>query len=295
MEKFYVSTDSTADLFKSEIEELKVFFLPLSISYTKGDTTEVKPDNFQSHEEYVEFFNKLRNGYVVKTSMNNNYIHEEYFRGIAKQGVKKLIHFTISSGLARTKEVAAQAIEEVRKEYPDFECVVIDPLSTTVGQGLLVRIACEMRDGGKTLEETAEYCNKIKHHLQHYILVSNLDYLKAGGRISGFAAQIGKLAKLTITIDFDKDGKLCIRNKAIGGLKKGISNIVKGLTNHKPMENSRCIVAHTDNPTGAEMLAKEIEKVSGIVPEIRIIGPTIGAHVGPDGIAYIFLSEDTRK
>ena len=86
MEKFFVSTDSTADLYKDEVEKLKVFFLPLSVSYTKDDTTEIQPDSFQSYDEYVEFYNKLRQGYTVKTSMNNNYIHEEYFRNIAKQG-----------------------------------------------------------------------------------------------------------------------------------------------------------------------------------------------------------------
>ncbi len=295
MPKFYVSTDSTADLYNEEIKDLDVFHLPLSISYTKGDDTYVKPDSFESYQDYVDFYDKLRAGYVVKTSMNNNYIHEEYFRNIAKSGVKKLIHFTISSGLARTAEVANQAIEEVKKEYPKFECIVIDPLTTTVGQGLLVRIACEMRDDNKSLEETAKYINDIKLHIQHFVLVSNLDYLKAGGRISGLAAQIGKIAKLTIMIDFSKEGKLVIRNKMIGGVKKGVANITKGLTTYKPLANSRCIVGHTDNVEGANLLASEIEKISGIKPEIRIIGPTIGAHLGPDAIAYIFISEEARN
>ena len=247
MSKFYVSTDSTADLYKDEIEKLGVFYLPLTISFTKGDETVLKPDAFESYNDYVEFYNKLREGYDIKTSMNNNVIHEDYFREIAKKGIKKLIHFTISSGLARTIEVANQAIEEVRKDYPDFECIVVDPLTTTIGQGHLVKIACEMRDENKTLEETVKYINELKLHLQHYILINNLDYLKRGGRISGFAAQIGKLAKLTIMIDFSKEGKLVIRNKMMGGLKKGVATIVKGLQVHKPWEYCRCSIGHTDN------------------------------------------------
>ena len=226
--------------------------------------------------------------------MNNNYIHEEYFRNIAKQGIRKLIHFTISSGLARTVEVANQAIDEIKKEYPDFECIVIDPLTTTLGQGLLVRTACRMRDEGKTLEETAKYCNDMKLNIHHYVLMSNLDYLKAGGRISGIAATIGKIAKLTIMIDFDREGKLAIRQKTIGGLKKSVSNVVKGLIEHKPAENACLMVGHTDNPEGANYLAEQIEKICGIKPEIRIIGPTIGAHLGPDAVAYVYVSEDQR-
>lgn len=295
MSQFYISTDSTADLYKEEIDKLGVFFLPLTISYTKDGNTDLEPDAFQTYDQYVEFYNKLRQGYDVKTSMNNNTIHEEYFRDIASKGVKKLLHFTISSGLARTVEVAKQAIEVVKQEYPDFDCVVVDPLTTTIGQGVLVRVACEMRDAGKSLEETAKYINELKLHLQHYILINNLDYLKKGGRISGFAAQIGKLAKLTIMIDFSAEGKLAIRGKMIGGIKKGVATVIKGLDTHKPQNNCRCIVGHTDNLEGAKFLAEEIKKNYGIEPEIRIIGPTIGAHLGPDAIAYIFFSQDTRN
>jgi len=295
MSQFYVSTDSTADLFKEEIERLAVFHLPLSITYTKDGVTEIQPDNFGKHQDYIDFYNKLRQGYIVKTSMNNNYIHEEFFKNIAKSGVNKLIHFTISSGLARTVEVANQAISEVKKEFPNFECIVIDPLTTTIGQGLLVRLACEMRDQNKTLQETVEYINSIKLNIQHNILVSNLDYLKAGGRISGFAAQIGKIAKLTIMIDFSKEGKLAIRNKMIGGLKKGISTIIKSLNVNKPAEDCRIIIGHTDNLAGAELLAEEIINKTGKSPEIRMIGPTIGAHLGPDAIAYIYISENKRN
>ena len=295
MNRFSVSTDSTADLYANEIKQLNVFFLPLSISYTRDGNTEILPDSFQDYHDYVDFYNKLRNGYEIKTSMNNNYIHEEYFRSIAKSGVKELIHFTISSGLARTVEVAGQAIEEVRKEYPDFHCIVIDPLTTTVGQGLLVKLACEMRDAGKSLQETADYINEIKNHIQNYILINNLDYLKRGGRISGFAAQIGKIAKLTIMIDFDKYGKLQICNKTMGGLRRGIAGILGGLDIHKPLPDARCIVVHSDNPEGANELANAIEQKCGIKPEIRIMGPTIGAHVGPDGVAYIYLSQDVRN
>ena len=147
----------------------------------------------------------------------------------------------------------------------------------------------------KEYEQMWEKIEALVDSKSQNLKTSNLDYLKAGGRISGFAAQIGKIAKLTIMIDFSKEGKLVIRNKMIGGVKKGVANITKGIITHKPKSECKCIVGHTDNEEGAQYLANEIERISGIKPEIRIIGPTIGAHLGPDAIAYIFISEEARN
>ena len=36
-------------------------------------------------------------------------------------------------------------------------------------------------------------------------------------------------------------------------------------------------------------------EVFGIMPEIRIMGPIIGAHVGPNAVAITFLSNEQRK
>ena len=54
------------------------------------------------------------------------------------------------------------------------------------------------------------------------------------------------------------------------------------------------IVVHCDNQPRAEELANMIFEKTGIKPEIRIMGPIIGAHVGPGGVAIGFLSNEER-
>ncbi|MBQ4541399.1 MAG: DegV family protein, partial [Clostridia bacterium] len=54
------------------------------------------------------------------------------------------------------------------------------------------------------------------------------------------------------------------------------------------------VIVHTDNEPLAETLQTMLEEVCGKKPEIRIMGPIIGAHVGPGAVAYTFISNEER-
>ena len=53
-------------------------------------------------------------------------------------------------------------------------------------------------------------------------------------------------------------------------------------------------MVHTGDLDGAKIFAEEIKKQYGIEPEIRIMGPTIGCHVGPGAVAFTFVSNELR-
>jgi len=46
---------------------------------------------------------------------------------------------------------------------------------------------------------------------------------------------------------------------------------------------------------GAKDLQNEVKLAFGIEPEIRVMGPIIGAHVGPNSVALTFTSNEPRK
>ena len=146
MRLFEVSTDSTADLYEDYRKKRDIWFAPLSFSFEKDGKIEEYLDNFSEYSQYVDFYNKVRNKYMPRTAMLNYEAHVSHFTAMAKAGVKDVLHFSISSGLARTTQVAKQAAEEVKKEYPDFNMVSVDPLGATILQGMLVTLACDMRD-----------------------------------------------------------------------------------------------------------------------------------------------------
>ena len=226
--------------------------------------------------------------------MNNPFIHEAHFRKMAEAGVKDAVHFTISYGLCRTVDVAREAVETVRKDFPDFNCLCVECSTTTIGQGAMVNIAIDMRDKGKTAQETYDYIESVKRKFQHFVIADSLIYLMRGGRISAAKAAIGTVLNVKPIIVFDKEGKL-VNYKKERGMRKSVSAIVDEFKNYTLNKDYPIIyIGHTDNPEIAALLYKELNERYGLTPEIRMIGPVIGSHLGPNAVAYAFLSNEER-
>lgn len=294
MRKFEVSTDSTADLYRDEIEKSELYFLPLTFTLTDKDVITEYKDEFSRPEEYSEYYDKLRSGILSKTSMNNPFVHEEHFRKMAEAGVKEAVHFTISYGLCRTVDVAREAVETIKKDFPDFNCYCVECSTTTIGQLAMVRIAVDMRDKGKTAKETFDYIESIKRKFQHFIIADSLVYLMRGGRISAAKAAIGTVLNVKPIIIFNKEGKLVNYNKG-RGMRKSVSAIVEEFKNYTLNKDYPIVyIGHTDNKEMSELLYKELNEKYGLMPEIRMIGPVIGSHLGPNAVAYAFLSNEER-
>ena len=203
MRLFEVSTDSTADLYEDYRKKRDIWFAPLSFSFEKDGKIEEYLDNFSEYSQYVDFYNKVRNKYMPRTAMLNYEAHVSHFTAMAKAGVKDVLHFSISSGLARTTQVAKQAAEEVKKEYPDFNMVSVDPLGATILQGMLVTLACDMRDEGKTMREIVEWVEANKHRIHGYFTLESLDWLVAGGRVPKAAASVSAVLDMKADLTYD--------------------------------------------------------------------------------------------
>ncbi len=295
MYKFTLSTDSTCDLYHDFVVENDIKFAPLTFTLEKGSGFETHLDNFTEYSQYVDFYNKLRDGWMPKTSKLNYESHYSHFLKLAEEGAKDVVHFTISSGLANTWENAEQAAAAVKENFPDFRVFVVDPLTATVGQGALVRMALKCRNEGRTAEETVEFVKSVRLHIQHFIVADDLQFLKRGGRISATAAAVGGMLKVKPIIAFDNEGKLGVIDKVMG-TKKAISYIKRKLDTEGPdPQYNYCFIVHTDNEPVANELAEYVRTQFHIEPFVQIMGPVIGAHVGPGAFALGYISKSLRN
>ena len=282
MVKFTVSTDSTCDLYRQYVDENDVKFVSLTFTVEEKGTLTDGLDAFTSYQQYVDFYAKLRAGGFSKTSMLNLESHYEHFLKLAKEGCRDVLHFTISSGLATTYTVAEKAFQMVKKDYPELNITVIDPLTATIGQGELVKAA-------------ADYVNEMKHHIQHVIIANDLYYLKRGGRVSAAAAVAGTLLKVKPVLTFDREGKLSVVEKC-KGMKKAFAYASDKMSAMPPVERDRMIsIVHTDAEQDAEELKKMVEERYGYTPPVTIMGPVIGSHVGPGSVSVIWTSKELRN
>ncbi len=295
MAKFFLSTDSTADLYADEISAIGCGFLPLTIAIERNGETRFLPDNFQTKQQYIDFFELLKDkNNNISTSKNNTEIHREYFEELAKQGHMDVLHFTISYGLANTMDNAYAAAEEVKQKYPNFNLKVVECATATVGQGILVRMAAKLRDEDKTLDEVYDYVSQKKYNIQHFVMVDDLFHLKKGGRVSGAAAVVGTMLQIKVVLVFDNDGKLKVYKKVPGGRGKCVKTILQEVESFTFDDDCYPIVVHTNAEEFAQKVADQIEEKFGIKPEVRIMGPTIGCHVGPGSVAFAFVAKEKR-
>lgn len=294
--KFEVSTDSTSDLFAKEIADMGVYVGHLNFTIEENNVLNEYLDDFKDESEYVKYYERLRKGGVAKTTILNLQAHIDMFTEMAKNGVKNALHISQSKGLSPTIDNANKAIEIVKETYPDINYIAIESTTTTVAEGMLVRNAVEMRDEGKSLDETVKLINEMKGKIQHFLMVDDLMYLKRGGRIGGAAAMIGTMLRLKPIIQVTKEGKLEIISKEMG-TKKAFKSIINEVKSSFTFASKyfKAVIVHTDNLEGAKELQNLVKETFGIEPEIRIMGPIIGAHVGPNALAFTFISNEPRK
>ena len=218
--KFIISTESTSDLTDVIAEKNGIVRLPL-VNYVDEET--FGGDTGRRITEQV-LYGRMREGAKVGTSAVSPEILREFFEGKVKEGYG-ILHVSFSSALSCCYSNACLAAEEVREEYQDAAIIVVDSLSASAGQGLLVDYCCRMRANGSSLEETAEWLEKHKLNLNHEFTVDDLKYLRKGGRISATAAMIGAIINVKPVLHMDDKGRL-VSVSNVRGRKKALAAMV---------------------------------------------------------------------
>ena len=179
--KITLSTDSTCDLYASFVKEHDIKFVSLcyTMEDSKGNITE-GTDNFTDYSQYKDFYAQLRTGSFSRTSMLNYESHLSHFTRLAEEGAEDVVHFTISSGLSPTVDVANKAAADVKKKFPGFNVYAVDSLAATIGQGALVkgrRCACATRAGPP--KRRWAYVSDLRFRIQYMIAVNRPLLLEA--------------------------------------------------------------------------------------------------------------------
>ena len=132
-------------------------------------------------------------------------------------------------------------------------------------------------------------------YIQYVIIADDLYYLKKGGRVSAFAAAAGTALKIKPVLSFTNDGKLTVVDK-VRGMKKAFAYALEKMKRFPPVEENRMIwIVHTDAEKEANELADKVEERWNFRPEVTIMGPVIGTHVGPGSVSMLWKSAEERN
>lgn len=172
--------------------------------------------------------------------------------------------------------------------------MVLDSLCASLGQGLLVYYAMELKESGKSIEETADWVESHKKNLVHLFTVDDLNHLHRGGRVSKATAIVGGMLNIKPVLHVDNEGKLVAIGK-VRGRKKSLQALVDGMKERIGSYKDTCdtiFISHGDCEDDARYVAEKIKELYPIQTVIiNYVGATIGAHSGPGTTALFFLGD----
>lgn len=286
MRQFIISTDTTADLPDNYVRNNNIDVHTLY--YSIGNTI-YGPDNSLPVKE---FYDRMRNGEMPTTMACNPEEVANIFKKRASEGYD-ILHIAFSSALSSSYNNFCIAASEAMEEYPECKIIVIDSLSASMGEGLVVYRAMQLKNMGKTIDETADY---ISNHLQNFVqffTVDDLNHLYRGGRVSKTTAVIGTLAGIKPILHVSEEGRLIPVGK-VRGRKKSLNALVDKIDTYMGSyknETDVVFLGHGDCPEDAQYVADKVKEKCGLDVWINTICPTIGTHSGPGTVALFFMGE----
>ena len=186
------------------------------------------------------------------------------------------------------------AAEELKEEYPDRKISVVDSLCASLGEGLFVYKAVQMKEAGASMEEVAAWLEEHKQNFCHVFTVDDLFHLYRGGRVSKAAAIVGTMINLKPLLHVDDEGHLIPLSK-VRGRKKSLATLVSMMEERIGSwkdKNDIIFISHGDCEEDAQYVAKLVREKFGYESFlINTIGATIGTHSGPGTVALFFMGE----
>ena len=286
---FEIVTDSSCNLPEDIIDRYGLHILSLRFlvggkeyySYTKGEITDL-----------AQFYTMMRNKEEITTSQISSDTCTKLFESLLQDG-KDVLYIGFSSALSGTYQVGYLALEELKKKYPERKIYAVDTLGASLGEGLLVYHAANLREAGESIEAVNGWLLENRLHLCHWFTVDDLFFLQRGGRVSGTVAIFGTLLNVKPVMHMDNEGRLIFVTK-VRGRKRSLDALVERLdqTAINPSEQS-IFITHGDCLGDAQYVAKKIEeKYHPKEIVINWVDPVIGAHSGPGTVALFFLGTE---
>lgn len=276
--------DSASDLPKQFFKDENVELFPLRVHIGDEDFEDIRT----IHSKVV--YDAIRSGDQPKTSQVSPEEMMRAFEQLAKDG-EEGFYIAFSSELSGTYSTAVMVAEQVREEHPALKLTILDSKAASLGYGLLVKQAVNLRNSGAPLQAIIEEIRFMAEHLESLFTVEDLEYMAKGGRISKGSAFVGGLLNIKPLLHVE-DGKL-IPIEKLRGRKKVLKRMIEMMAERGTDWSQQTVaICHGDDIEYALLLKQEIEerfKPKNV--EIYMIGSVIAAHTGPGTLGVFFLNQ----
>ncbi len=287
MRDFVITADSNCDLLPEYIRDKNIGIIPHYYDIdgiTYGDEINLTPK---------EFYDKMRSGFMPTTMASNPAVIRETFQGYVDRELD-VLHISFSSTLSGGHSNVVTGALEICEENPGTKILVLDSLNASMGEGMVVMKAVEMKEAGKDIDEIAKWIEAHKLNFCVQFTVDDLFHLQRGGRVSKMSAIVGSMINVKPILVVNNEGAL-VPAGTVRGRKKSlitlVNNMEKQLGKYRNPDNTICVV-HGDVLEDAEYvveLIKERLQTNNIL--VNTISPSIGSHSGPGAMGICYMGE----
>ena len=281
-----IIVDSASDLTAAYAKEHGIGFAPLKTTLggtEYRDGIEIVPD---------VFFEKLEaNKELARTSQ----VNVEEFRVLFEKAVNDgddVVVVTISSGLSGTCQSAVAAAAE----FPG-KVFVVDSLSATAGEQVLICRALQLKEEGKTAKEIFDELDALRKRVRLFVRLETLEYLKRGGRISKTSAFVGGVLGIKPILTLNGEGKLETVGKA-RGIKQSHQMMNESILGCGGIDFSYPVVMTYAGDLSDGAVDKYMEDSTAVLGDsagdvkVGQLGCVIGTHAGPGAIVISFVPKE---
>ena len=274
-----ITADSTCDLPASLLQRHHISLLPLYVNLGDRcllDTIEVTPDDIYAHV--------AGGGAMCSTSACNIGDYLEQFTPLS-QAHDAVIHISLGAEFSSSYQNACLAAQNFPNVY------VVDSRNLCLGQGHIVLRCAELIDRGLAAETIVQELNAYAEKVDASFILSQLEYLKKGGRCSSVVALGANLLGLKPCIEV-ADGVMKVGRKYRGAYEKCMEQFIRDrLAEPSTIDTSRIFIAHSGLDEEILAAAEQIVSECADFEEIYTVraGCTISSHCGPGTFALILV------
>ena len=278
--KYKIVTEASVDMPDSFAKENDITILPIELNFAGELFPEGLPND--------EFYEKMKTtGIIPKTSQPNQYKFETALSPYCNKEDWFVLTIVISSNLAGTIAQAKNAVEALKMK----NVYICDSEVTTFAEGaLIMEIVKYIKEKNPTPQEVIDELERLKRKIRLVAAVSDLKYLRLGGRISGAVAALGTVLNMKPIIALE-GGRVVNKAKKRGEQANiyMVEEVLKNRDKAYPL-----YFGYSANKKNIENFVQKYKDKLEVNPdkiEYHSIGCVVGTHAGPGAYGMVYFAK----
>ncbi|EYB67707.1 degV family protein [Deinococcus phoenicis] len=266
-----VVTDSTCDLHPDTARAFGLHVVPLHVllgGRSFLDWQDLDPDAVYDHQ---------RGGGDVTTQPASQAAFEDLYRELLATH-DGIVSIHLSAHLSATAEHARQAALALKA---GDRVQVVDSGLASLGLAETVIAARETVQAGGDLQAALKTVRTLQAELLAEFTMPSLEYLRRGGRLSRTQEVLGNMLGMRPVLRFEEGRLRAVRRVRASGALRDILGQLEAQFGRDPVAVT---IGHAGRDPGRIAELKTAMKASNLNVargRVQLLGPVIGAHVGP--------------